>query len=86
MDWAKYGHVIASEYRKKIVLCLNKTPRTPKQISKDTNLYLSHVSRVLRDLKKRQMVACLTPKLKRGKVFALTDEGKEIAENIERTR
>jgi predicted transcriptional regulator len=86
MDWAKYGHVIASQYRKKIVLCLVESPRTPKQISEETNLYLSHVSHTINDLQKMGIVTCLTPKLKRGKIFALTKIGKEIAHNLEKLR
>jgi DNA-binding MarR family transcriptional regulator len=57
---------------------------TPKQISVNTKIYLSHVSRILNELSKKRIIECLTPDLKRGKVFALTNEGKEIAENLER--
>ena len=69
MDWAKYGHIIASEYRKRVVFSLSKGPKTPKQIAQDTKLYLSHVSRVIDELVKKDIAECLTPKLKRGKVF-----------------
>jgi predicted transcriptional regulator len=86
MDWSKYGYVIASEYRKRIVLSLIRGPKTPKQIANETKLYLSHVSHATNELKNKGIITCLTPELKRGKVFALTDEGKEIAENLERLR
>ena len=84
MDWGKYGHVIASEYRKKIVMSLARGPKTPKQISEDTKLYLSHVSYVLRDLMKKEVVRCLTPNLRRGKLFTLSKDGKEIADQLEK--
>lgn len=84
MDWAKYGYVNASNYRKKIVLSLAKGPMTPKQISTDTKLYLSHVSRILNELSKKKVVECLTPDLKRGKMFSLTNYGKEIADQLKK--
>jgi len=84
MDWAKYGHVIASDYRKRIVLSLMKGPKTPKQVSEETELYLSHVSRVTNELMKKEVVRCLTPKLRRGKVFTLSDDGEEIAKQLQK--
>ncbi len=86
MDWVKYGHVIASEYRKKIVMALVKGPKTPKQISEDTKLYLSHVSYIINDLVKKGVVECLTPNLRRGKVFSLSSDGKEIADLLKKLR
>lgn len=86
MDWGKYGHVIASEYRKKIIMSLAKGPKTPKQISDDTELYLSHVSHVIKDLVKIGVIECLTPNLRRGKVFSLSEEGKEIADQLKKLR
>ena len=82
VDWPKYGHVIASEYRKKIVSALTKGPKTPKQIADETELYLSHVSHTIKGLMKREIVECLTPQLRRGKIFKLTEDGQEIAEQL----
>ena len=82
MDWGKYGHVLASEYRKKVVLSLENGPKTPKQISDATGLYLSHVSTVIHELSDESIVECLTPNLRRGKIFALSEDGKEIAQKI----
>ncbi len=67
-----------------IVLSLYKGPRTPKQIADETKLYLSHVSQAIKKLIERKIVNCLTPNLRRGKIFTLSDEGKEIAENLEK--
>ena len=79
MDWKKYGYVISSKYRKKVILCLVEEPKTPKQIATDTNLHLSHVSHTLKELSSLNIVTCLTPELRRGRVYKLTDDGKEIA-------
>jgi len=82
LDWERYGHVIASSYRTRIVLLLLKGPKTPKKLAVDSGLYLSHVSTTLKDLLQKEIVVCLTPKLRRGKIFDLTEIGKIIASSI----
>jgi predicted transcriptional regulator len=77
-DWYAYGFVIGSEYRKKVVNSLTSSPKTPKQISDSTGLHLNHVSATLGDLEKLGIVNCLTPKLRKGKLFQLTELGREI--------
>jgi len=84
VEWENYGFVIASRYRTKIVLDLLNDPKTPKELSSDTGFYLSHVSSTLSDLIKRGIVECLTPGLRRGKVFALTQIGKTVAKKMEK--
>jgi len=86
MDWTKYGYVIASEYRKKIILCLSEAPKSPKKVSEETGLYISHVSHIINDLIRKGLVECLTPTLKRGKIFTLTSDGKDIADQLKRLR
>ena len=82
MDWKKYGYVISSNYRKKVILSLTEGPKTPKQIATETNLYLSHVSKTLNELSSSEIVICLNPELKRGRVYELTKDGREIAKQI----
>jgi len=82
LDWKKYGYVISSGYRKKVILSLTEGPKTPKQIAIETSLYLSHVSKTLKELSSFEIVTCLNPELKRGRVYELTKDGKEIAKQI----
>jgi predicted transcriptional regulator len=84
VDWKKYGYIISSEYRKKVLDSLQKGPKTPKQIAAETNLYLSHVSKTLNELVSFGTAVCLTPELKRGRIYELTKDGKEIAKYIDR--
>lgn len=82
MDWKKYGYVLASTYRQKIVLSLKEGPKTPKQISLESRLHLSHVSYTIKDLGNNSIVKCLTPDLRKGKLYGLTKDGKEVADRI----
>ncbi len=82
MNWEKYGYVAASRYRQKVLKLLKENPKTPKQLSGETNLHLSHVSATLSELIEKGLVKCLTPNLRRGKIFSLTEEGTEIAKEL----
>jgi len=84
MDWKKYGVVISSNYRKKILISLLERPKMPKEISSETKIYLSHVSKTLNELETMSLVKCLTPMLKKGRVYALTSDGEEIAKYIKK--
>jgi predicted transcriptional regulator len=82
VDWLKYGFVAASEHRKKVIKALAGRPITPKALSMQLRLPMSHVSKTLADLNRNDLVACLTPKLRKGKIFALTRAGEEIAAQL----
>ena len=82
MDWKKYGYVVSSDYRKKVVTSLLAGPKTPKQIAVEVNLYLSHVSKTLNELQESEIAVCLTPELKRGRIYELTKEGKDVAKYL----
>jgi predicted transcriptional regulator len=81
-DWNAYGFVIASEYRKKVILALAERPRTPKDIARITGLYLSHVSNTLTELREKKLVELLSPTLRRGKIFGITDRGQQVVDLV----
>jgi len=82
--WEKLGYLIAGKYRAKVMACLSERPMTPKQISEKTGLYLSHVSLTLKELMKIGLVESLTPGLRRGRLYGLTKNGKEILNQLNR--
>jgi DNA-binding HxlR family transcriptional regulator len=84
MDWRDYGYVVASSYRLKVVRALSPHPKTPKQISTETQIDLTHISRVFRELSARGLVHCVNPQDVKGRVYSLTDKGKELASIVEK--
>lgn len=77
MLWGDVSYVIASKTRKAILLRL-ETPRTPTFLAKDLGINLANVSRALAELEGKDVVICLTPKQKVGKIYSLTKKGKDI--------
>lgn len=72
------GFVLASEHRKKVMIVLQDKPSTPSIISEKTKIYPSHISNTLSELVEKKLVVCLTPKLKKGRLYDLTKEGRNV--------
>ena len=81
MNWELYSFVVRSKRRVQILKCLEK-PKTPTQIAKEIKSSVSHVSRTLREFKKRKLVKCMTPEEKIGRIYTLTNTGKEILKRL----
>lgn len=77
------GFVKISEQRQKIMKDLKNNLKIPTEIAKSTNMSVSEVSRSLRTLKDKKIVVCLNEDRKIGRVYTLTDKGKEILKTIE---
>ena len=76
------GYILASNYRKKILLALKERALTPNAISKKTGIYPTHVSTSLTQLSEKNLVVCLTPKLRKGRLYELTKKGLEIVQQL----
>ena len=81
--WELLGKISASTYRVKVLEELNKSPKTPKQLSKLTNIGMSHISRTLKELEKLCLVKCLTPEIRKSKFYSITDVGIKVLKDIE---
>lgn len=64
------------------MLALKENALTPATIANKTELYLSHVSTTLSELTDKNLVACLTPKLKKGRLYVLTKEGRKLLQYL----
>ncbi|HOZ35667.1 MAG TPA: winged helix-turn-helix domain-containing protein [archaeon] len=65
-----------------ILNCLALEELTPSQIKKKTNLYLSHISRVIQELLDRKLIICINPDSPMVKFYAITKKGKTIIELV----
>lgn len=85
IDWDTYSKLISSKYRLDIFVLLSKKTLSPKQISSKTKIVISHVSRTLKELEELKLIKCLTSeKIRKGKIFAISDESKIYMEEITR--
>lgn len=76
MDWKNVSYVLSSKQRAQI-LTLLETPRTPTQLAKLTKISLANIWIKLKGLEQNKLILCLTPKVKKGKIYVLSNLGKE---------
>ena len=86
VSWDEVAFVNVSKYRKKTVKHLLHSASTPSSIAKATEIKISHVSRALSQLKKREIVECLTPNRHKGRIYVLTQKGIDISKKIKESK
>ncbi len=55
----------------------------PSQIAKNSGIRTNHISKVLAELKAHELVECINPEVRKGRLYRLTDKGEEIVNKIE---
>ncbi|HME50682.1 MAG TPA: transcriptional regulator [Candidatus Lokiarchaeia archaeon] len=63
-------------------MALKNGNKTPNELKNELDLYITHVSSTLKELCDKGLAECLTPELKKGKIFAITTLGDEIINKI----
>ncbi|MBQ8016792.1 MAG: winged helix-turn-helix transcriptional regulator [Methanobrevibacter sp.] len=76
------SYVEISTYRTRVMKAMLEGSQFPSQIARDADIVQSHISNVLRKLKDHELVECINPEVKRGRVYKLTDKGMEVAKNL----
>ena len=79
-----FAYVDISSYRRETVKVLKGEVKMPTQIARDSGIRTNHISKVLRELKEANVVECINCKeARKGRLYRLTDAGKEIVEKLE---
>lgn len=76
----KLGFVRSSRYRNNIILSIGNDLKKPSEIANSVNISDKNVSRYLKELKENNLIVCLNESAKMGRLYKLTEEGKELLE------
>ena len=76
------SYVNISKYRTKVMKSLDGEVLIPSQIAKNSGIRTNHISKVLAELKAHELVECINPEVRKGRLYRLTDKGKMITENL----
>ena len=76
------GYVQISSYRTKVMKTLEDKVKMPSQIAKDSEIRQNHISKVLAELKARELVECINPEVRKGRLYRHTDKGEEVVKNL----
>ena len=83
MDEDTLKYVKRSSYRCMVVKALGTSVKLPKEIANDSGILLNHISTVLRELREKDVVECLSPNLRKGRLYRLSDTGLEVLDELE---
>ncbi|SEL38001.1 hypothetical protein SAMN05216439_0437 [Methanobrevibacter gottschalkii] len=77
------SYVQISKYRTKVMKALDGEVLIPSQIAKDSDIRTNHISKVLSELKAHELVECINPEVRKGRLYRLTDKGEDLVKNLE---
>lgn len=75
---ATIEYIEKSQYRSKVLKSLSNDTKMPSQIAKDTGIVQNHSSNTLRQLKERDLVECINPEVRKGRLYRQTDRRSSI--------
>lgn len=61
---------------------LDGKTKIPYEIAKDANIIQNHISTTLRQLKEHELVECINPEVKKGRLYRLTDNGNKVIKEL----
>ena len=76
------SYVKISQYRTKVMKSLDGEILIPTQIAKNSEIRPNHISKVLSELKAHELVECINPEVRKGRLYRLTDKGEEVTKKI----
>ena len=78
------AYVEVSTYRNRVMSSLygDEVYKTPIQIAKESNIRPNHISKVLHELKKCSLVQCINEERRKGRLYCLTEKGKQICDHM----
>ena len=77
------SYVQISQYRIKVMKALEGEVKIPSNIARDSGIRTNHISKVLGELKNHELVECINPEVRKGRLYRLTETGEEVVKNLE---
>ena len=77
------GYVVSSLYREKVLEHLNYVGvngDTPSGISCGSGVLINHLSKVLKELSDKELVVCINPEVRKGRIYRLTWLGEKVVD------
>ena len=88
MDWKKYAWVRRGKRRQETlkVFDMAKTPLTVNDVHSKSRIAISQASKTVAELQEAELIRCLNPDDKIGRLYMITEAGKEIIKKMEDSR
>ncbi len=77
------SYVQISQYKTKVMNALDGEVKIPSNIARDSGIRTSHISKVLDELKEHELVECINPEVRKGRLYKHTEKGEQVVKNLE---
>lgn len=57
--------------------------KIPSAIARDSGIRTNHISKVLSELKSHDLVECINPEVRKGRLYRLTETGEDVVKNLD---
>ena len=78
----KVKYVNKSSYRVKVLKSIGEEVKMPRDIASDSGILPNHISNVLRQLKENDIVECINPEVRKGRLYRLSDDGLNVLNKL----
>lgn len=75
-------YVKASQYRIKIMKSLDGKVKIPSEIAKEIGMPQKRISGSIDHLKNHNLIECINPQVRKGRLYRLTYLGKEVVKKL----
>ena len=75
------SYVKISSYREKVIEALKTAGvngLTPTEIAEECGILVNHISKVLKELRDKDLIQCINPRVRKGRIYRLTATGELI--------
>ena len=83
MDDETLEFIKRSTYRQRVLKALDGDVLMPTEIAERSNIKTNHVSKVLSELKSKELIELVNPEARKGRLYRLTDVGDELVKKLE---
>ena len=77
------SYVQISQYRTKVMKVLDGEVKIPSNIARDSGIRTNHISKILGELKEHELVECINPEVRKGRLYRHTEKGEQVVKNLE---
>ena len=78
MDKETFEFIQRSSYRQRVLKALDEDVLMPTEIAERSNIKTNHVSKVLSELKSKELIEIINPEARKGRLYRIQPNGKEI--------
>lgn len=71
-----------SSYRQNVLKSLEDNVLMPKEIAERSNIKTNHVSKVLSELKSKELIELVNPEARKGRLYRLKNDGKMVLDYL----